>query len=424
MPSLSRLDLQNKTYESRLGVLRFEHSNGTVYLYLDDSLVASLDEDGDVTADLTGGSDLFDKAMGALEELNDLPISWEELLSIWDQLLRPKKVLTIRDGFIKQNGQRVFRYTLNGNPVTVDLDAGETPEDYGVITLTPEETKDKEDWWDTHVGPEAVNRGQTFLSWMRDEIDPDDIENIIHTMDKAKYRHEMTDYDDLLSQGYSKEDAREAIQDDMRRFKSKILYHGSPYLFDSFDTKAIGSGEGANMYGWGLYFTENPELTNRYSPRDLDYEENLLSMYKDSERRKDWESMEVLESAMLHSTLSELREMYPDAKSLIDKIERIKKTVGFRYTVELDDSVLPYMLKWDYGFEDQTPAIKEILQDEGVSHFEGTGGHFYVSLADGDYRKASEYLSALGIRGTIYEHEGTTNYVVFDERDVQVLRRE
>ena len=424
MPSLSNLNLRDKTYTSSLGVLRFEHSNGTSYLYIDDELVASLDKDGDVTADLTGGSDLFDKAMDALEELNDLPISWEELSDIWDQLLQPKRVLTIRDGFTKQNGKRVFRYTLNGSPVTIDLDDGETLEDYDVVTLTPEETKSKEDWWNTHVGPETANRGQIFLSWMRDEIDPDDIENIIRVMDKAKYRHEMTDYDELLSQGYSKDDAREAIKNDMRNFKSKTLYHGSPYLFDSFSTKNIGSGEGANMYGWGLYFTEDPQLTNRYSPRDYGYEEKLLAMYKDCERREDWESMEVLESAMMHSTISELREMYPNAGKLIDKIERIKRSVGFRYTVELNDSVLPYMMRWDSDFEGQTPEVKGILLDEGVSDFNGEGGDFYVSLAGGDYRKASEYLSALGIRGIVYMYEGITNYVVFDEGDVQVLGRE
>ena len=34
-------------------------------------------------------------------------------------------------------------------------------------------------------------------------------------------------------------------------------YHGSPYDFDRFDMSKIGTGEGAQAYGHGLYFAEN-----------------------------------------------------------------------------------------------------------------------------------------------------------------------
>ena len=35
-------------------------------------------------------------------------------------------------------------------------------------------------------------------------------------------------------------------------------YHGSPHDFERFDTSKIGTGEGAQSYGHGLYFAENP----------------------------------------------------------------------------------------------------------------------------------------------------------------------
>src|SRR5262245_8120346 len=35
-------------------------------------------------------------------------------------------------------------------------------------------------------------------------------------------------------------------------------YHGSPYDFERFDLGKIGTGEGAQAYGHGLYFAENP----------------------------------------------------------------------------------------------------------------------------------------------------------------------
>ena len=42
-------------------------------------------------------------------------------------------------------------------------------------------------------------------------------------------------------------------------------YHGSPYEFESFDLQYLGTGEGAQVYGWGLYFAEQVKTTPRYA---------------------------------------------------------------------------------------------------------------------------------------------------------------
>jgi hypothetical protein len=44
-------------------------------------------------------------------------------------------------------------------------------------------------------------------------------------------------------------------------------YHGSPHDFDRFDISKIGTGEGAQAYGHGLYFAENPKTAQSY--RDI-----------------------------------------------------------------------------------------------------------------------------------------------------------
>ena len=36
----------------------------------------------------------------------------------------------------------------------------------------------------------------------------------------------------------------------------KRAYHGTPHKVDRFRTDKIGTGEGAQAYGWGLYFAE------------------------------------------------------------------------------------------------------------------------------------------------------------------------
>lgn len=41
-------------------------------------------------------------------------------------------------------------------------------------------------------------------------------------------------------------------------------WHGSPYDFDKFDLGSIGGGLGTQAFGWGLYFTENKNVAEKY----------------------------------------------------------------------------------------------------------------------------------------------------------------
>jgi hypothetical protein len=44
----------------------------------------------------------------------------------------------------------------------------------------------------------------------------------------------------------------------------QIAYHGTPHDFDAFTLQAIGTGEGAQAHGWGLYFAQNREVSESY----------------------------------------------------------------------------------------------------------------------------------------------------------------
>jgi predicted GNAT family acetyltransferase len=44
-----------------------------------------------------------------------------------------------------------------------------------------------------------------------------------------------------------------------------VAYHGSPYSFDRFTTNAMGTGEGAQAFGWGLYFTDLESIARNYA---------------------------------------------------------------------------------------------------------------------------------------------------------------
>ena len=45
---------------------------------------------------------------------------------------------------------------------------------------------------------------------------------------------------------------------------NQSAYHGTPHRFDKFSLDAIGTGEGAQVYGWGLYFAGSKEVAQWY----------------------------------------------------------------------------------------------------------------------------------------------------------------
>ena len=64
---------------------------------------------------------------------------------------------------------------------------------------------------------------------------------------------------------------RQQIQDFLRNLgisddvlKQVEVWHGSPYLFKKFLLEKIGMGEGAQYFGWGLYFTELKQIAKYF----------------------------------------------------------------------------------------------------------------------------------------------------------------
>jgi hypothetical protein len=55
-----------------------------------------------------------------------------------------------------------------------------------------------------------------------------------------------------------------AIPRQMNPQMGAIVYHGSPHKFDKFDSSKIGSGEGSQAYGHGLYVAESPDVARSY----------------------------------------------------------------------------------------------------------------------------------------------------------------
>lgn len=77
----------------------------------------------------------------------------------------------------------------------------------------------------------------------------------------------------------------EFTQDDARELYQIDAYHGSPHLFEKFDTSKIGTGEGAQAYGHGLYFAENQAVAQGYHEGLGDKPKGLTAKLDDKE---DW----------------------------------------------------------------------------------------------------------------------------------------
>jgi hypothetical protein len=87
-------------------------------------------------------------------------------------------------------------------------------------------------------------------------------------------------------------------------------FHGSPHDFDRFDLSKIGTGEGAQSYGYGLYFAENPAVAESYrnyaAARGRMYEVNINA---DHEHFLDWDKPFNKQSEHVQKVL---RDIIPD----------------------------------------------------------------------------------------------------------------
>ena len=58
--------------------------------------------------------------------------------------------------------------------------------------------------------------------------------------------------------------ALQKVEDTFPEVYFQSAYHGTSHRFDEFSLDNIGTGEGAQAHGWGLYFAEDREVSERY----------------------------------------------------------------------------------------------------------------------------------------------------------------
>jgi hypothetical protein len=244
-------------------------------------------------------------------------------------------------------------------------------------------------------------------------------------------------------------------------------FHGSPYQFDKFDPAKIGTGEGAQAYGHGLYFAENPNVASSYMPsweykeaqnylfsKNLDdaiksASKDLDSMIKGKSPASSIESQNQILSILQNkkSGLSELDKYFSPATSQdlenafdeggIQKVNQMlnkfnlteyapqvskyfNKISGNQslYKVDIADETIPKMLDWDKPLSKQKNILPEVkIAIDKIKKLGGnpdinemTGRDLYLGYQE--YRGnhpdfASEGLRKMGITGVKYLDQGS-----------------
>jgi len=145
--------------------------------------------------------------------------------------------------------------------------------------------------------------------------------------------------------------------------EEKYFYHGSAYDFDKFDMTKIGSGDGLNKYGYGLYFADNEELAAYYAKENSigKTKANMIYTVKlyGLDTFYEWESetpeniyacvIRKLEKRGLEGHAEEIKhdnEEYGDRWSIQNLYNWLKvvlksepKTTEFLYTCELNGTI-------------------------------------------------------------------------------------
>ena len=258
-------------------------------------------------------------------------------------------------------------------------------------------------------------------------------------------------------------------------------YHGSPHDFDRFDMSKIGTGEGAQAFGHGIYFAENPATAQSYRDRlSGGITEPIIRLNGDRLQRSNLGlhervALSRIEEAFrnghqdpVSAALQATRDskLQRGAQNQIDILQNWKdrgldvRAPGRMYEVDINAKPEQF-LDWDRPLAGQSQTIQSIPQLQEAARTEAynraisatsqgrrdelfdmvknpmtaPGGFAYEHLAPRERfgkRKeaATDLLRDAGIPGIKYLDQGsrgsgtgTSNYVVFDDKLISILRK-
>ena len=257
---------------------------------------------------------------------------------------------------------------------------------------------------------------------------------------------------------FAKPDALKMLNEMSQGARSPMdVWHGTPHRFPptaknplgEFDPMKIGTGQGAQTYGHGLYVAENPKVAGGTEYRDPQGMFNRLAggMNNREEFAHDMISQGRKPAEVFQIMKQKYGQFFNDRMLWAD-LDKVSSARGNLYKVDLADEQIPKMLDWDKPLSQQSNEVKSIADKLGVkarvnvSENPNLGGFqmVYSSGSDivdaaiakfGSKEAASEFLRKEGIPGIRYLDQGsraggagTSNFVVFDPKHMNIIGRE
>ena len=237
------------------------------------------------------------------------------------------------------------------------------------------------------------------------------------------------------------------------------LYHGSPHDFDKFSMDKIGTGEGAQAYGHGLYFADNPVVAKSYR--------NALAPGEDPRQGVKFQGSELPDKNPETPVEMLATYMRQGGYTPQDAFDRAKKTftpemlrgidsikpedfsvfaqdkyngTGRMYEVDVNANPEDF-LDWDAPLSAQPQKVRDWFDSRGITPgFAGNQSGAELLQAEKGVLGAEGTTSAMrevGVPGIKYLDHGsrfnavdgtgpatnTRNYVVFDENLINIVKK-
>jgi len=223
-----------------------------------------------------------------------------------------------------------------------------------------------------------------------------------------------------------------------------------------FDMSKLGTGEGAQAYGHGLYFAESEDVAKQYRDelsKGISYDGKPI--YKSGKQVGSTGSVDLDDDLIanlgdvdeaiafwakdLDSDSPALREF---AQERIDELQSSRSRLevggqGHMYQVEID-ATPDELLDWDLPLSEQGEGVRKSVDRLGVPDVGGetTGRDLLreklrgLSDNNGVVLSPEGALSSKGIKGIKYKdgfsrgkEGGTSNYVIFDDRLISIAKK-
>jgi len=262
---------------------------------------------------------------------------------------------------------------------------------------------------------------------------------------------------------FASEDADAGI---LSRIKA---FHGSPHDFDRFSSDNIGTGEGAQAYGHGLYFAEREGTAKSYRDAlsaDTSFKRSdgtLFDLYDGSMNHPNIRRHMAKTGGDLDSAIEKSQKIIEDnissqsvdaATNDLSVLQKLKENGGITqnkgsmYEVNIDASP-DELLDYDAPLSEQSDKVKEVAAFYNIKNSqsgmkEARGSDIYAAIASAENKppfnnkrkidgavEASDALNKKGIKGikyadaqTRFSPKGrTNNYVMFDDKTIEIARK-